>query len=90
VVYTFEKKYTMKTPYNKVMYIAFILLGFYFALVSKDYTQAAATMGIGFIFDPFDAEQKWNERPTWQKAVLFIHLALVAAFFGFGIGLNDK
>ena len=35
-------------------------------------------------------EQKWNDRPTWQKAVLFIHLALVAAMFGFGIGLNDK
>jgi hypothetical protein len=48
----------MKTPYNKVMYIAFILLGFYYAIVSKDYTQAPATMCIGFIFDPFDAEQK--------------------------------
>jgi hypothetical protein len=27
-IYTFEKKYIMKTPYNKVMYIEFILLGF--------------------------------------------------------------
>jgi hypothetical protein len=41
-------------------------------------------------FDPFDPEQKWNDRPTWQKAFLIIHLALVAAMFGFGIGLNDK
>jgi hypothetical protein len=90
VVNIFEEKYNMKTLYNKVMYIAFILLGFYYALVSKDYTQAAATMGIGFVFDPFDTEQKWNDRPTWQKAVLFIHLAFVAAFFGFGIGLNDR
>jgi len=31
-----------------------------------------------------------NDRPTWQKAVLIIHLALVAAMFGFGVGLNDK
>jgi hypothetical protein len=46
--------------------------------------------GIGLAFDPFDQEQKWNDRPTWQKAVLIIHLGLVAAMFGFGIGLNDK
>jgi len=52
--------------------------------------QAASSLGIGLAFDPFDTEQKWNERPTWQKVVLFAHLALVAAMFGFGIGLNDK
>ena len=44
----------------------------------------------GLAFDPFDTEQKWNDRPTWQKVVLIVHLALVAAMFGFGIGLNDK
>jgi hypothetical protein len=47
-------------------------------------------LGIGLAFDPFSPEQKWNERPTWQKAVLIIHLALVAAMFGLGVGLNDK
>mgnify|MGYP006893314566 FL=1 len=52
--------------------------------------QATASLGIGLAFDPFDQEQKWNDRPTWQKAVLIIHLGLVAAMFGFGIGLNDK
>jgi hypothetical protein len=41
-------------------------------------------------FDPFDPEQKWNDRPTWQKAVLILHLAAVAALFGFGVGLGDK
>jgi hypothetical protein len=43
-----------------------------------------------FIYNPYNPEQKWNDRPNWQKAVLIIHLALVAAMFGFGIGLNDK
>ena len=52
--------------------------------------QATASLGIALAFDPFNTEQKWNERPKWQKAVLIIHLALVAALFGFGIGLNDK
>lgn len=52
--------------------------------------EAAASLGIGLAFDPFDTAQTWNDRPTWQKAVLVLHLALVAAMFGFGIGLNDK
>lgn len=80
----------MHTPFNKVLYIGFLLLGIYQALVSKDYMQAAASMGIGLAFDPFNPEQKWNKRPMWQKVVLILHLAMVAAMFGFGIGLNDK
>ena len=80
----------MKTSFNKFLYIGFLLLGMYQALFSKDYMEAAASLGIGMAFDPFDQEQKWNERPKWQKSVLIIHLALVAAMFGFGIGLNDK
>ena len=42
------------------------------------------------IIYPFNPEQKWNDRPTWQKAVMIIQLALVAAMFGLGVGLNDK
>ncbi len=80
----------MKAPFNKFLYIGFLLLGLYQAIISKDYMQAAASVGIGLAFDPFDTEQKWTDRPTWQKAVMIIHLALVAAMFRFGIGLNDK
>jgi len=78
----------MKTPFNKFLYIRFLALGIYQAIFPKDYLQAAASLGIGLAFDPFDSEQKWNDRPTWQKLVLVIHLVLVAAMFGFG--LNDK
>ncbi len=80
----------MKTPFNKFLYIGFLLLGIYQAIFAKDYMQAAASLGIGLAFDPFDTEQKWNDRPLWQKAVLILNLALVAAMFGLGIGLNDK
>ena len=80
----------MNTKINKFLYIGVLLLGLFQAFFSKDYMQAAASLGIGMAFDPFDQEQKWNDRPTWQKAVLIIHLGLVAAMFGFGIGLNDK
>jgi hypothetical protein len=80
----------MKTPFNKYLYIGFILLGMYQTFVTKEYLQAASSLGIGLAFDPFDQEQKWNERPTWQKVVLITQLAAVAALFGFGVGLNDK
>jgi hypothetical protein len=80
----------MKTPFNKFLYVGFLALGLYQALQHKDYIQAASYMGIGLEFVPFNQDQKWNNRPTWQKAVLITHLALVAAMFGFGMGLNDK
>lgn len=80
----------MNKSFNKFLYIGFLLLGLFQAFFSKDYMQATASFGIALAFDPFDPEQKWNDRPTWQKAVLIIHLALTAAMFGFGIGLNDK
>ena len=80
----------MKTPFNKFLYMGFLALGLYQALLNRDYIQAASSMGIGLAFDPFDTEQKWPDRPTWQKAVMIIHLALVAAMFGLGVGLNDQ
>lgn len=80
----------MKQPFNKYLYIAFLLLGLYQAIFKQDCMEAAASLGIGLAFDPFDTAQKWNDRPTLQKAVLVIHLGFVAAMFGFGIGLNDK
>lgn len=80
----------MNTPFNKYLYVGFLLLGTYQAFFNKDYIQASASFGIGLAFDPFDPSQPWNERPTWQKIVLYVHLAIVAAMFGLGVGLNDK
>ncbi len=80
----------MKTPLNKFAYIAFLLLGIYQGVVRHDYMQAAASFGIGLAFDPFNIDQKWNERPKWQRAILIANLALVGAMFGFGIGLHDR
>jgi len=80
----------MNSSFNKFLYIGFLLLGLYQAFISKNYMQATASLGIGMAFDPFNQAQKWNDRPTWQKAVLIIQLALVAAILGFGVWLNDK
>jgi len=80
----------MKSPFSRFLYIGFLLVGLFQIFFTKDYMQAASSLGVGLAFDPFNAEQKWDERPTWQKAGLVLHLALVAAMFGFGIGLNDR
>lgn len=80
----------MKTPMNKLLYAGFLILGTYQALLLKDYMQAAASLGISLAFDPFNVDQKWEDRPKWQKIVLVTNLAFVAAMFGFGMGLNDR
>ncbi|MBM3442459.1 MAG: hypothetical protein FJX89_07130 [Bacteroidetes bacterium] len=80
----------MKSPFNRYLYAGFFLLGVYQAIFQSDYLQAAASLGIGLAFDPFDTEQTWKDRPSWQKAVLIVHLALTAAMLGFGIGLQDR
>lgn len=78
----------MEKSFSKVLYVGFLLLGIYQVLYSKDYMQAAASFGIGLAFDPFNPEQKWKNRPTWQKTVLIANLGLVIAMFGLGLGLN--
>lgn len=78
----------MKTSFNKFIYIGFLLLGWYQVLLTKDYMQASASLGIALAFDPFDQEQKWNERPNWQKVVLIIHLTMVFVMIGFGLNFR--
>ena len=84
------KLFFMKTSFYKFMYAAFLLLGAYYVFVQKDYSSAVSNIGIALAFDPFNQAQPWNERPKWQKAWLIIHLACVAALFGFMVGLGDK
>jgi hypothetical protein len=42
------------------------------------------------VFDPFDPQQTWKERPLWKKVCLFVHLTVVAGLFGLGVGIGDK
>jgi hypothetical protein len=76
----------MKTPFNKFIYLGFI------ALAIKSFWETTllhSSLGIALAFDPFDPEQKWDNRPFWHKGVLLIHLAAVAALFGLGLELNN-
>lgn len=56
----------MKTPFNKFIYLGFIALGSYQVFLG-DYLTAASSLGIALAFDPFDPEQKWDDRPVWKK-----------------------
>lgn len=76
----------MKTSFNKYLYIGFVLFAIYELVFKHAAGDAATRLGIALAFDPFDQAQPWKERPTWQKAVLIIHLSVVAALFGYMIG----
>jgi hypothetical protein len=80
----------MNTLFNKYLYLGFIVIGMVQLFYVKDYLQAAMYWGIALAFDPFNVEQHWSARPLWQKVVLIVHLAIVAACFGYGIGIKDK
>ncbi|MEQ1797950.1 MAG: hypothetical protein ABL872_08350 [Lacibacter sp.] len=66
------------------MYGAFVLMTVYF-LFRADYMTAASNLGIALIFDPFNPSVKWQDRKNYQKVWLFVHVALVIAFFVYGM-----
>lgn len=72
----------MKTQFGMFLYTGFLIIGIYQTMFSKDYMQATASFGIGFAFDPFNPEKKWNDRTFWQKIVLLLHLSIITVFFG--------
>ena len=82
-----EKKGQVKNlspAFYRWMYGAFVLMTVYF-LFRADYMTAASNLGIALIFDPFNPTIKWQDRKTFQKVLLFVHVALVIALFVYGI-----
>ena len=77
------------TKINRYLYLGFTLLGVYY-LLSDQLEQAPIYLGVALAFDPFDQKMNWKKRPSWQKAVLILHLAITAAVLGYVIGFNDK
>lgn len=67
----------MKTPFNRYLHIAFVLMGWFFLLYREEPGTALIYLGLALAFDPFDAEQAWKDRPFWQKAVLVAELIVV-------------
>jgi hypothetical protein len=75
-------------PELRWLYIGFVAFGIY-QIAKQHYGDAAMYLGIALAFDPFDTSVSWKQRKLWQRAVLIIHLAVVAGCFGYEIGTND-
>ncbi|MEY2894445.1 MAG: hypothetical protein RIS42_164 [Bacteroidota bacterium] len=78
----------MKPPYNKYLYIGFVLFAIFELTIKHSTAEAATQLGIALIFDPFDQAQPWKERPTWQRFVLLLHLAILAGLIGYEVGTS--
>lgn len=68
--------------FNRVLYCTNVLLGIYFLIFKHDISSAMSTLGIGLIFDPFNHELSWNQRPVYQKIILISHVTLVFVLLG--------
>jgi hypothetical protein len=74
--------------FNRLAYGLFIVLAIYQIIFRVDYIDAASSMGIALIFDPFDQTVKWPQRPIWQRAWLIIHLLIAISLLVYGIALD--
>jgi hypothetical protein len=83
-----QKDATAQSPsiFNKMAYGAFVILALYYLIFNKSYTDFMAQLGIALVFDPFDQNIKWGDRPLYQRIWLLVHLAIlfgVAIWFFF-------
>ena len=91
-----EPSFAMKTSspglrlFYRLAYGLFLLLAAYQVFLRDDPVSAAGAAGIGLIFDPFNPDQPWGQRPRWQRLWLIAHLALAAGLLGYGIGRADR
>jgi hypothetical protein len=64
----------------RMCYSAFVLLGIYF-FIRGEWSSGVAQFGVALVFDPFDQEVTWKQRPFYQRAWMIVHLILLLAFF---------
>jgi hypothetical protein len=67
--------------FNKILYTGFLLIAVFYLVFSKNIPEAVASLGIALIFDPFNPEQPWAQRPLYQRVWLIVHVGI--ALLGF-------
>ena len=65
--------------FNRFLYSGFVFMSFYFAATGQ-LDNAASNLALALIFDPFDQEVRWKDRPLYQRIWLFAHVTLVMGF----------
>lgn len=74
---TKDKSKTSRTA-NRIFYILCILTGSYFCFTG-DGTTGLSMIGIALVFDPFDHEISWGNRPFIQRLLLITHVVVLIA-----------
>jgi|APGre2960657404_1045060.scaffolds.fasta_scaffold257806_2 hypothetical protein len=69
----------------KVGYVLFIVLAIYHLLINKNLIDCAMNLGIALVFDPFDQNVSWNNRPKWQRTWLIVHVLIALSVLIFGL-----
>lgn len=73
--------YTRSRSLNKPAYYVFTASALIFLLL-KNYDSAATFAGIALIFDPFNTEQPYAQRPFYQRLWLTVHVVFALVCFG--------
>lgn len=69
----------------KVGYVLFIVLAIYHLLINKNLIDCAMNLGIALVFDPFDQNVSWNNRPKWQRTWLIVHVLIALSVLILGL-----
>jgi hypothetical protein len=67
--------------FNKILYAGFLLIALFYLLFSKNIPEAITSLGIALIFDPFNPQQPWAQRPLYQRVWLIVHVSIVLLGF---------
>lgn len=67
---------------QKILHISFITTGILFLFLKENIDNAIIYFGLALAFDPFDPQQKFQERPQWQKWILYAELMFVFFLLG--------
>lgn len=77
---------------NRLLYAGFVLMGIYHLWARGEVMDAAASLGIALIFDPFnrgassgEPDTPWPQRPAWQRGWLVVHLVGLFGLFAWGM-----
>ncbi|MFN7687645.1 MAG: hypothetical protein ACK57D_14050 [Sphingobacteriales bacterium] len=75
------KSKKLSNGFNRIMYSAFVLLavGRMIFQGMDGLAEAAPSLGIALIFDPFDQSVTWKDRPAYQRIWLIVHLSISLA-----------
>jgi len=77
----------MNPEINRFLYAGFVVMSL--IMVSQGNTMTAASnFGIALLFDPFDVNQPWADRPLWQRTWFICHVVVLFGMIGYGLATD--